>query len=129
MRGFLRVQKKPVIVEAICYDPDNPETCAAIFTAFAQHNVNCTVKDNGAVLIQTLEGYHEASPSDYIIRGGENEFYPCKPSIFKKTYEVLESVEIGSPEQSPEASDELTPIPGVIRDPSDAPPDPTEART
>jgi len=26
---------------------------------------------------------------DYIIRGVNGEFYPCKPDIFEKTYEVV----------------------------------------
>jgi len=37
--------------------------------------------------IDTLEGTMKASPGDYIIRGVEGEFYPCKPGIFHKTYE------------------------------------------
>lgn len=36
--------------------------------------------------IQTLEGDMRATVGDYIIRGVENEFYPCKESIFNKTY-------------------------------------------
>ena len=28
--------------------------------------------------------------SDYIIRGVNGEYYPCKPDIFKKTYELVE---------------------------------------
>lgn len=33
-----------------------------------------------------------ASLGDYIVKGVDGEFYPVKPEIFKKTYEVLESV-------------------------------------
>lgn len=39
--------------------------------------------------IYTLEGYMTADILDYIIEGVEGEFYPCKPEIFKKTYEVI----------------------------------------
>ena len=28
---------------------------------------------------------------DYIIKGIQGEFYPCKPDIFKKTYEEVEN--------------------------------------
>jgi len=28
-----------------------------------------------------------ASPGDYIIKGVQGEFYPCKPDIFEATYE------------------------------------------
>ena len=40
-------------------------------------------------MIQTLEGVHEASVGDYIIRGIAGEIYPCKPDIFRATYEPL----------------------------------------
>ena len=39
------------------------------------------------LVIHTLEGDHHASPGDYIIKGVNGEFYPCKPDIFAKTYE------------------------------------------
>ena len=29
----------------------------------------------------------KASVGDYIIKGVNGEFYPCKPDIFEKTYE------------------------------------------
>jgi len=38
--------------------------------------------------IVTLEGEMYASPGDFIIRGVQGEFYPCKPDIFKATYEA-----------------------------------------
>ena len=31
-----------------------------------------------------------ANNGDYIIKGVNGEFYPCKPDIFEKTYEVAE---------------------------------------
>jgi hypothetical protein len=30
-----------------------------------------------------------ASPHDWIIKGVNGEFYPCKPDIFEKTYEPV----------------------------------------
>lgn len=39
--------------------------------------------------IETLEGVMKANKKDYIIKGIEGEIYPCKPDIFKKTYETL----------------------------------------
>ena len=41
-------------------------------------------------LILTLEGDMKASFGDYIIKGVNGEFYPCKPDIFEKTYESIE---------------------------------------
>jgi len=28
---------------------------------------------------------------DYIIKGVNGEFYPCKPDIFDKTYDIIET--------------------------------------
>lgn len=39
-----------------------------------------------AIHIKTLEGTMKASPGDFIIRGVNGEFYPCKPDIFAKSY-------------------------------------------
>lgn len=39
--------------------------------------------------IDTLEGGHIVCPGDWIITGVHGEFYPCKPDIFAKTYDVM----------------------------------------
>jgi hypothetical protein len=39
-------------------------------------------------VIQTLEGKHIVTPGDFVIRGVSGEFYPCKPDIFRQTYEA-----------------------------------------
>ena len=44
---------------------------------------------DGALMIRTLEGDMKASFGDWIIRGVNGEFYPCKPDIFAKTYEPV----------------------------------------
>lgn len=41
--------------------------------------------------IHTLEGTMQASYGDYIVKGVQGEFYPCKPDIFEQTYEEAES--------------------------------------
>lgn len=44
--------------------------------------------------LQTLESdgrvntKHSAKVGDFIIKGVKGEFYPCKPEIFKMTYEL-----------------------------------------
>lgn len=43
-----------------------------------------------SLYIYTLEGKMEAKNGDYIIKGVNGEFYPCKPDIFEKTYEFFE---------------------------------------
>lgn len=48
--------------------------------------------------IPTLEGMMTADRGDWIIMGVNREFYPCKPDIFKKTYESSSIPSILSPE-------------------------------
>lgn len=42
------------------------------------------------MFIHTLEGAMTGSFGDWIIKGVNGEFYPCKPEIFEKTYELAE---------------------------------------
>ena len=41
------------------------------------------------IFVPTLEGNLFAAPGDWIIRGVQGEFYPCKPDIFAATYEEV----------------------------------------
>ena len=45
------------------------------------------LNENDEIVITTLEGDMHAFTGDYVIRGVNGEFYPCKPDIFAKTYE------------------------------------------
>jgi hypothetical protein len=47
------------------------------------------VDDVNDVRIWTLEGDLNVSPNDYVIRGVQGEFYPCKPDIFGQTYDKV----------------------------------------
>jgi hypothetical protein len=46
---------------------------------------------DGRMIISTLEGLHWVNPGDWVIRGVQGEFYPCKASIFAQTYDAVES--------------------------------------
>lgn len=50
----------------------------------------CTEK----TIIQTLEGDIVANPGDWIITGIKGERYPCKPDIFKASYQTLSGMEV-----------------------------------
>ena len=39
--------------------------------------------------IETLEGFMEAPPTWWIIRGTKGEFYPCRDDVFQEKYEEL----------------------------------------
>jgi hypothetical protein len=45
--------------------------------------------DSTGLYIGTLEGTMHAAEGDWIIRGVQGEFYPCKPDIFAATYEAV----------------------------------------
>lgn len=77
----MKYRKKPVVIEAVQWDGRN----AAEIRDFMSPK---KPKFEGDVLvIETLEGDMKASIGYYIIKGVEGEFYPCEPSIFKKTYD------------------------------------------
>ena len=37
--------------------------------------------------VETIEGWMQGQPGDWLIEGVEKELYPCKDSIFQATYE------------------------------------------
>lgn len=77
-----KYRKKPVTIEAIQWNGGN--------LSEIRDFMRRTVVANGLVLIiPTLEGNMHASLNDYIIKGINGEFYPCKPDIFAKTYEEV----------------------------------------
>ena len=47
-----------------------------------------TGKPNG-FYVDTLEGTMRAGDGDYLVKGVEGEFYPCRGDIFEKTYEKV----------------------------------------
>lgn len=85
-----KYRKKLVTIEAIQF-ADNADCILAIHKFIGQRTtrVNYEDKDNPYIKIETLEGTIKASVGDYIIKGVNGEFYPCKPEIFAKTYEEV----------------------------------------
>lgn len=82
-------RKKPVVIKAIQFR-DDAEVIREISNfvgediAIDYSNLPPTLK------ISTLEGVMTANVGDYIIKGVQGEFYPCKPDIFEQTYEKME---------------------------------------
>lgn len=80
----MRYRKRPVEVEALQWTGDNiSDICKFIGKSVGE------VLVEGCIYISTLEGKMAASKQDFIIKGVNGEFYPCKPDIFEKTYEQL----------------------------------------
>lgn len=83
-------RKKPVIVEAVQFF-DTPE-CFVELSHFVDNqmlHINRKNPFDTKIIIETLEGEMTASVGDYIIKGVQGEFYPCKPDIFEATYEAV----------------------------------------
>lgn len=98
-----KYRKKPVEIEAMQWTGDNlyPVTAfiegenpdlSSNMSSEAWHWYTGKVAKDG-LEIRTLEdgadgrAKHVASIGDWIIKGVQGEFYPCKPDIFAATYE------------------------------------------
>lgn len=80
----MKYRKKPVIVEAMQYNGDNSiEIFHFCNKAYFEHM-------SQSLIVNTLEGKMHVDEGDFIIKGVHGEFYPCKPDIFKETYESIE---------------------------------------
>lgn len=80
-----KYRKLPIEILAIQWD-GNLET----LNIFPQEDIRSVKLREGELYIQTLEGEMHCSLDDFIIQGINNEYYPCKPNIFHKTYEKVD---------------------------------------
>lgn len=97
-----RYRKKPVIIEARQLDGSagdhdiylwvEANTEGSFYSTRSGTPASGVSIDpaTGFMLIATLEGVMQAETGDFVIRGVQGEFYPCKPDIFKATYEKEE---------------------------------------
>ncbi len=99
-----RYRKKPVVIEAMQFDgtPESGAEIVAWVSTFGVDEVEFhpfladhfrgdpkvyVAHPDPYMRIKTLEGVMIGSRGDWIIRGVQGEFYPCKPDIFAATYE------------------------------------------
>lgn len=92
----MKYRKKPVEIEAEPWDGSNAEADRIVswITSSGGEARYHNLSEHGlgglnSISILTLEGTMEAMPGDWIIRGVQGEFYPCKPDIFEQTYEKV----------------------------------------
>ena len=88
----MKFRKKPVIVEALQFKDDAKFLSKLSVLIGKTIKVNYKNKRTPILKIKTLEGIMSAKIGDWIIRGVKGEFYPCKPDIFKETYDKVEEV-------------------------------------
>ena len=101
-------RKKPVVVEAVRLTWSNwSEVCDLVPRPYSDKGVYLDAQGHElpegqtsevmGLRINTLEsteltGSLLASQGDWIIKGVNGEFYPCKNDIFEKTYEPMEGL-------------------------------------
>jgi len=92
-----KYRKKPVEIEAVQWTGKNGAEVEDFIGDYLAGYGNDLVyypkteqHKNNLMYIRTLEGAMIASVGDYIIKGVQGEFYPCKPDIFEQTYDEVE---------------------------------------
>jgi len=97
---IMKYRKRTVVIEAIKLGWDTwNEVCDFVTVKGFK---GCYIDKNGVpydsetwsdtmgAKIPTLDGVMIAKEGDFIIKGINGKFYPCKPDIFAKTYEPVE---------------------------------------
>lgn len=91
-----KYRKKPLVVEAI-QSTGEPQRNREIIDwtrgSKTPAFMDTHPTEREMLSINTLEGTHWVTPGDWVIKGIRGEAYPCKPDIFEKTYEPVESEE------------------------------------
>lgn len=89
--GYYR--KKPVVVEAHQLTVENYQTlkiwCGSLQGRCAEFGDDGVQITPAYIVIKTLEGQMRANQGEYIIKGLQGEFYPCKEDIFLASYEEV----------------------------------------
>lgn len=88
-----KYRKKPVTIEAIQYTGTNGKQVEKFANGkvyeIGYAHLTTDPPNLPFLQVDTLEGRMTGSVGDFIIRGVNGEFYPCKPDIFEKTYEKV----------------------------------------
>lgn len=109
MNNPKKYRKRPIEIEAMQFDGDTADTMAVYHwieaNTLGSYDTNAISEDypvpasgvsiraeDGAMVIATLEGEMTVSMGDFVIRGVQGEFYPCKPDIFLTTYREVPNV-------------------------------------
>lgn len=89
-----KYRKKPVIIEAERWWKlgDVPEANITQYRVLSDAICSrCKRRFDEHGWCETLEGGHTVCPGDWIIKGVKGEYYPCKPDVFKATYEPVDN--------------------------------------
>jgi hypothetical protein len=84
----MKYRKKPLEIEAIQFTGTEQSACRMV-GEWPEFLYKCRYgRGDKTLTIVTLEGDMVAKEGDWIIKGIEGEFYPCKDSVFKESYEL-----------------------------------------
>jgi len=84
----MKYVKKPIVIEAVRYDGTNVNEIDDFVGSDLRVSQDHYATDDVTLSIETLEGWMKISVGDYVIKGVQDEFYPCKPDIFEASYDV-----------------------------------------
>jgi hypothetical protein len=89
----MKYRKKPVVIEAMQLEWATWNEMCDFAGIGKLSDGKPEGRQDGDMLcldIPTLEGLMTARSGDWIIKGVQGEFYPCKPDIFEQTYEACD---------------------------------------
>lgn len=86
----MKFRKKPVVIEAMQFLDKDEVILELSDFAGKTISIDYANPEKPILKIETLEGIMSANVGDWVIKGVNGEFYPCKPDIFEKTYEKVE---------------------------------------
>lgn len=92
----MKFRKKSVVIEAVQFTgSDSYFKMPALFDDKNFIGKTSYFEDtNDLSIFRTPERDHKANIGDWIIKGAQGEYYPCKPDIFEATYERVEPEEL-----------------------------------
>ena len=82
----MKFRKKPVVIEAMQFTENSKNQVFSWVTCSCYADFS---DDKPVLVISTLEGDMTVSLGDWVIKGLQGEFYPCKPEIFEQSYEEV----------------------------------------
>jgi len=85
----MKYRKKPIVIEAMQLPKLGDSPSDELIDFLHDMSRSWSSERDGTISIHTLEGDMTAQPLDWIIKGVQGEFYPCKPDIFEQTYEEV----------------------------------------
>ena len=92
-----KYRKKPVEVEAVQFNGSSTDISRIKLWMKGEAPIpdpkRVSTRDVKTFFIETLEGDMKVSQYDWVIKGVQGEFYPCKPDIFEETYETVDEEE------------------------------------